>query len=385
MKIPLDDLALQFREIEGEALDAAARVMRSGRYILTQGEEVTAFETEFARYCESRHAVGLSSGTAALHLAVKAAGIGAGDEVLVPANTYIATAFGVSYTGARPVFVDADPVTYTIDPVQAAASITSRTRAIMAVHLYGQPADMDALGRLADKHGLRVIEDAAQAHGARFGDRRVGTLGDAAAFSFYPGKNLGAVGDGGALTTNDDDLAAGARQLRYMGQRTKYVHEIVGYQDRLDELQAALLAVKLRRLDAWNAQRREQAAWYGELLAGTPLELPVERPGREHVYHLYIVRAPRRDALKAFLAERGIGTAIYYPIPVHLQGAYADLGYEPGAFPETERAVAETLALPVFPGYTRDTIEYVAESVTAFYAGAGAGSGGGADSRVATS
>jgi dTDP-4-amino-4,6-dideoxygalactose transaminase len=370
MKIALDDLALQFREIEDEALEASARVLRSGRYILTQGEEVAAFEAEFARYCEARHAVGLSSGTAALHLALAAAGVGRGDEVLVPANTYIATAFGASYTGATPVFVDADPVTYTIDVAQAEAAITPRTKAIMPVHLYGHPARMDAIGALAEAHDLVVVEDCAQAHGARFQGRRVGTFGDFGAFSFYPGKNLGAIGDGGALTTDDDTLAAQARQLRYMGQKRKYVHEIVGYQDRLDELQGALLAVKLKRLDAWNAQRREQAAWYGELLAGTPVEPPVEAEGCEHVYHLYIVRAPRRDELKDFLAERGITTAIYYPIPVHLQGAYAGLGHQPGAFPVTERAVAETLALPVFPGYSRAMIEHVAESVSAFYASA---------------
>ena len=383
MKIALDDLALQFSEIEEEAMEATLRVYRSGRYILTQGEEVATFEAAFSRYCETTHAIGVSSGTAALHLALGALGMGPGDEVIVPANTYVATAFAVTYTGAKVVLVDVDPVTYTVDVDAAAAAITPRTRAIMPVHLYGHPARMDEILALAQKHDLRVVEDAAQAHGARYHGRRVGSLGDAAAFSFYPGKNLGAIGDGGAITTNDDEIAARTRQLRYMGQRTKYKHDRVGYQDRLDELQGALLGVKLRRLDAWNAQRREQADWYRELLADTPLELPTEAPDCEHVYHLFIVRAPERDALKEWLAEREIVTAIYYPIPVHLQGAYAELGYTAGAFPETERAVAETLALPVFPGYTREMIERVAGAVCDFYS-ARSSSGGAAPATAAS-
>jgi dTDP-4-amino-4,6-dideoxygalactose transaminase len=367
VSIALDDLALQFREVEEEALEAAARVLRSGRYILTQGTEVKAFEDAFGAYCECAFTVGTSSGTSALQLALTGAGVLPGDEVLVPANTYIATAFAATHAGARPVLVDCDPETYTIDVEAAAARITPRTRAIMPVHLYGQPADMDDLLRLAAEHDLAVVEDCAQAHGARYGGRRVGGLGTAGAFSFYPTKNLGAVGDAGAMTTDDEQVAARVRQLRYMGQKVKYDHEIVGYQDRLDELQAAVLAVKLARLDAWNGQRRAQAGWYDELLADTPVERPVARAGREHVYHLYVIRAPRRDELRDHLADRGIATGIFYPIPVPLQGAYAELGHRPGDFPETERAAAETLALPLFPGYDRSVIETVAAAVTAFY------------------
>ncbi len=380
MEIRLDDLVQQFSEIETEALAAAARVFRSGRYILTQGEEVARFERAFAEYCEVPLAIGTSSGTSALQLALIAAGIGPGDEVLVPANTYIATAFAVSYSGAVPVLVDADSVSYTIDVEQAAGRVTSRTRAIMPVHLYGNPADMDAVAALAREHELVVVEDAAQAHGARYQGRRVGSLGTAAGFSFYPTKNLGALGDAGAITTGSKELTERVRQLRYMGQQVKYRHETLGFQDRMDEIQGALLEIKLKRLDGWNAQRRQQAAWYDELLADTPLGLPVARGGCEHVYHLYVVCAGDRDrdALREWLASHGVDTAVFYPTPIHLQGAYAHLGHSRGDFPVAEAAALQTLALPVFPGLTRRQIESVAGHVREFYErplqGRGAGS-----------
>jgi dTDP-4-amino-4,6-dideoxygalactose transaminase len=367
MEIRLDELARQFSEIESEALEAAERVFRSGRYILTQGTEVSTFEAAYASYCDCAFAIGTSSGTSALQLALVAAGIEPGDEVLVPANTYIATAFAVSYTGATPVLVDAEPTTYTIDVEQAAARVTPRTKAIMPVHLYGHPADMDGVRALARDAGLTVIEDAAQAHGASYDDARVGSLGDAAAFSFYPTKNLGALGDAGAITTNDEALRDRARQLRYMGQKVKYYHDTIGYQDRMDELQGALLAVKLRRLDEWNGQRRAQAAQYDELLEGTPLGLPIERERCHHVYHLYVVRAPRRDELQEWLAARGVHSAVFYPKPVHLHGAYAHLGHSAGDFPVAESVAEGTLALPVFPGHSETDIAYVAEQVRGFY------------------
>lgn len=367
MEVPFDDLELQFREYADEALAAASRVMRSGRYVLTQGQEVAAFEQIFADYCGCRFAIGTSSGTAALQLALTAAGIGPGDEVVLPANTYIAGAFAITYTGARPVLVDIDPVTYNLDPERVAERITPRTRAIMPVHLYGHPAEMDALMELARQHSLFVLEDAAQAHGAVYRGRPAGSMGHAAGFSFYPTKNLGALGDAGAVTTNDPELDARVRQLRYMGQKVKYVHEIVGYQERMDELQAAFLSVKLRYLDKWNDQRRLQAAWYNELLADLPVTLPAERSDCRHVYYVYTIRAPRRDDLQRWLTDRGISSSYFYPVPIHLSGAYADLGHRPGDFPATKQAVGEILALPLFPGYTQEQIAYVADQVRAFY------------------
>lgn len=367
MKVPFDNLAMQFAEIETEAMDAALRVFRSGKYILTQGQEVAKFERAFAQYCGADYCLGLSSGTEALHLALAATGIGPGDEVLVPANTYVATAFAVTYVGAQPVLVDVDPETYTIDVNRAAERVTPRTRAIMPVHLYGHPADMEGVMKLAREHNLTVIEDAAQAHGAMYKGRKVGSIGTAAGFSFYPTKNLGALGDAGAVTTNDEAVAARVKQLRYMGQRVKYDHETIGFQERMDEIQAAVLSIKLRQLDRWNEERRVQAAWYDELLADLPVTCPVERPEHRHVYYVYTIRAPRRDQLQQWLSEQGISTTYFYPVPVHLTDAYAHLGYKRNDFPETERAIAELLALPVFPGYTQDMIQYVADQVRAFY------------------
>jgi len=367
MHVPLDDLGQQYQEIEAEISVVTQRVWSSGHYVLTQGQEVALFERDFAAYCGSNYCVGISSGTAALHLALAAAGIGPGAEVLVPANTYAATAFAVSYAGARPVLVDVDPVTYNIDIEKAEKQIGPRTRAIMPVHLYGHPADMARIMTLAHEHDLAVIEDAAQAHGATHLGQRTGTWGDAAGFSFYPTKNLGAFGDAGAVTTNSEAIAAKVRQLRYMGQKSKYYHDEVGFQERMDEIQGAVLSVKLRHLDRWNEERRQQAGWYNALLADLPLVTPTELAGYKHVYYVYVIRAQMRDDLMRWLAKHDISTAIFYPLPVHLQRAYAELGHKIGDFPETERAVAETLALPLFPGYSRTTIEYVAEQVRGFY------------------
>lgn len=367
MQIPFDDLSLQFDELAEEVIEAATRVFRSGKYILTQGDEVKSFEAEFASYCDTAHAVGVSSGTEALHLGLLAAGIGGGDEVLVPANTYAATAFAISYCGAKPVMVDVDPSTYNIDPEAAAAAITARTRAILPVHLYGHPAPMNEINALADRHDLVVMEDAAQAHGATYHDHPVGSLGRLAAFSFYPTKNLGAMGDAGALVTSSDEIAASVRRLRYMGQDVKYTHKVVGFQQRMDEVQGAILRIKLRQLDRWNEDRRHQAGLYRDLLKDLPVQVPVELPACTHVYYVYNVRVERRDALREWLGERGIATSVFYPTPLHLQGAYADLGYAKGQFPVSEQAAEETVALPVFPGYSSSMIEYVAEAVRSFY------------------
>jgi dTDP-4-amino-4,6-dideoxygalactose transaminase len=365
--IPFDDLSLQFDELADELLEAAARVFRSGKYILTQGNEVNSFESEFAEYCGAAHAVGLSSGTEALHLGLLAAGVGDGDEVLVPANTYAATAFAISYCGAKPVMVDVDPSTYNIDPDAAAAAITERTRAILPVHLYGHPAPMNEISALAKKHDLIVMEDAAQAHGATYHDRPVGSLGLLAAFSFYPTKNLGAMGDAGALVTNSDEITLGVRRLRYMGQDVKYTHKVVGFQQRMDEVQGAILRIKLRQLDRWNDDRRQQAAHYNGLLKDLPVQVPVELPACTHVYYVYNIRVERRDVLREWLSERGVATSVFYPTPLHLQDAYKDLGYAKGQFPVSEQAAEDTLALPVFPGYSSSMIEYVAEMVRSFY------------------
>jgi dTDP-4-amino-4,6-dideoxygalactose transaminase len=348
MNVPFLDLKAPHIELRAE-LDAAwHRVMSSGWFIL--GEEVEAFEREFAAYCQAKHCVGVANGLEALHLILRAYGIGPGDEVIVPANTYIATWLAVTQAGATPVPVEPVPETHNIDPARVAAAITPRTRAIMVVHLYGQPADMDPINALARERGLKVIEDCAQAHGARYRSRRTGALGDAAGWSFYPGKNLGALGDGGAVTTDDPSLAERIRVLRNYGSRVKYHNEVVGFNSRLDELQAALLRVKLERLDDWNERRRKVAAHYLQALAGIPeLILPVVPAWAEPVWHLFVVRRPRRDAFQQTLTDRGIGTMIHYPIPPHRQAAYASLGLEEGRFPMSEQLAREVLSLPMGP------------------------------------
>ncbi|MGI8860439.1 MAG: DegT/DnrJ/EryC1/StrS family aminotransferase [Rubrobacteraceae bacterium] len=362
MKVPFLDLRAPYLELK-EELDAAyLRAMESGWYVL--GREVRLFEEEFAAYCGAERCVGVANGLDALHLILRSYGIGDGDEVIVPANTYIATWLAVSYAGARPVPVEPDERTYNIDPDRLEAAMTPRTRAVIAVHLYGQPADMDPIVEVARRHGLKVIEDAAQAHGARYKGRRVGALGDAAGFSFYPAKNLGAAGDGGAVVTDDAELADRVRVLRNYGSRVKYHNEVKGLNSRLDELQAALLRVKLNRLDEWNSRRRDVAARYLEALDGVPdLALPFVPGWAEPVWHLFVARHPQRDALQRHLADSGIGTLIHYPIPPHLSGAYAGEGWESGDFPITEAMAGEILSLPMGPHLRESQVDEVARSI----------------------
>jgi dTDP-4-amino-4,6-dideoxygalactose transaminase len=346
-----------------QELDAAyRRVMERGWYIL--GDEVEAFESEFAAYCGARHCVAVANGLDALHLILRAMDIGPGDEVLVPSNTFIATWLAVSYAGAIPVPVEPDPLTYNINAKAIEAAVTSRTRAIIPVHLYGQPADMDAINAIAKRHNLAVIEDAAQAHGASYKGRRTGTLGKAAAFSFYPGKNLGALGDGGAVTTNDAQIAEAIRELRNYGSKVKYHHAVKGYNSRLDELQAAFLRVKLAHLDDWNRRRQGAAATYLRLLSIDEIALPFVPEWADPVWHLFVVRSQHRDNLATTLAERGVGTVIHYPIPPHLQQAYAEMQLVPRSLPIAERLSREVLSLPMGPHLTADQQGFVASVVT---------------------
>jgi len=364
--VPLDDLERLYAEQAGEIRAAAEKVLASGSYTFTKGHEVVAFEQAFARYIGTSDCVGLSSGTAALWLALEALGIGPGDEVIVPANTYVASVFVISYLGATPVLADVDEATFTLDPASVRAAVTPRTAALLPVHLFGTPCDMDALGAIAAASGLAIVEDAAQAHGAKLHGQRVGTFGAAGCFSFYPTKNLGAMGDGGAITTDDPAIAASVRRQRYMGQEHKYTHLTIGYQERLDEIQAAILAARLPRLDAWNEQRRHQAHLYSELLAGTPVAAPAEPDDSECVYYVYTVRTPRRDELADFLASRGVGTGLFYPRAVYDQPAYEGT-WQAGDYPVTQRLQPQILSLPVFPGYSDDDIAYVADSVRQFF------------------
>lgn len=347
-------------------LDAAyRRVMESGWYIL--GEEVAAFEQEFAAYCGVRCCVGVGNGLDALHLILRAYEIGAGDEVIVPANTYIATWLAVSYAGATVVPVEPDPRTYNLDPGRIAAAITPRTRAIIAVHLYGQAADMTAIRDVAQRHGVKVIEDAAQAHGARHRGRRVGGFGDAAGWSFYPGKNLGAFGDAGAVTTNDDRLAQRLRLLRNYGSQAKYYNEVKGMNSRLDPLQAAFLRVKLRHLDEWNDRRRAVAHRYRQGLEDVPeLTLPFVPDWAEPVWHLFVVRHPRRDGLQKHLRQAGIDTLIHYPVPPHLSDAYAERGGRAGDFPIAEGLAQSVLSVPIGPGLDAEAAAHVIAAVRSF-------------------
>ncbi|MDX6696405.1 MAG: hypothetical protein QOF02_4008 [Blastocatellia bacterium] len=360
--IPFVDLRAQYVSIKAEIDEAIARVLETTAFIL--GREVEAFEAAFAEYVGARFCVGLNSGTAAVQLAVTACGLGAGDEVIVPANTFFATAEGVSTAGTTPVFVDCDSISYNLDPAAIEAAITERTRAIMPVHLYGQAADLDAIFEIAARRNLLVIEDAAQAHGSRYKERRVGALAQAGCFSFYPGKNLGAYGEGGAVVTNDADVARRVRLLRDHGSEQKYRHEIIGYNFRLEGIQGAVLNVKLRHLDKWNDLRRAHAARYDELLASSSLVVtPREMPYARHIYHLYVVQTNERDALQHKLNEAGVQTGIHYPIPIHLQPAYAFLGHKAGDFPEAERQARRVLSLPMFPELTDEQIERVAKVI----------------------
>jgi dTDP-4-amino-4,6-dideoxygalactose transaminase len=362
--IPLVDLVAQYRGIRDEVRAAIDGVLETGQFIL--GEQVARFERAAAAHVGVAHAIGVGSGFDALRLALAAAGVGAGAEVIVPANTFIGTALAVSAVGARPVLVDSDEDTYTIDPARIAAAVTARTRAIIPVHLYGQAADMDAVEAIARDHGLEVIEDAAQAHGARTRGRPCGGLGRAGCFSFYPSKNLGAYGDGGLVTTDDGALAARVRELRDYGQSSKGEHAVKGINSRLDALQAAVLGVKLVHLDAWNARRAAHAARYRARLDGAPVVLPGSDPRAQHVFHLYVVRSRARDGLRAHLLSLGIQTGVHYPAPVHLHPAYRDLGYPEGAFPVAERCSREVLSLPMYPELTDGLIDRVADAVLAF-------------------
>ncbi|MGA3048227.1 MAG: DegT/DnrJ/EryC1/StrS family aminotransferase [Terracidiphilus sp.] len=365
VQVPFLDLRATYMELQQEVDDAIGGVLRSGAFIL--GKEVDAFEQQFAAYLGIKHCIGVGSGLDALHLALRALGAGPGDEVLVPSNTYIATWLAVSYTGATPVPVEPDPRTYNIDPSRIEAAITPRTRGIIPVHLYGQSADMDPILQMAGQRGLWVLEDAAQAHGARYRGVRVGGLGDAAGWSFYPGKNLGAFGDGGAITTNNDEIADRVRVLRNYGSRAKYLNEVRGYNSRLDSIQAAILRIKLAHLDEWNARRREVARHYARSLDGIALVLPQQAAWAEHVFHLFVIRSPRRDSLMQHLKARGIGSIIHYPIAPHLQSAYADLGLHEGDLPLTEKLHREVLSLPIGPHLGAEETEAVIQAVRDFY------------------
>jgi len=356
------DLRSQYLDIRDEVLAAFDEALTGMQ--LNLGPNVRAFEQEWAEFCEAGHAIGVGNGTEALHLLLRAHGIGPGDEVITASFTFIATIEAIVQLGARPILVDIDPRTFCISPERVAEAITGDTRAVMAVHLYGHPADMDALANVIGDRDIKLLEDAAQAHGARYRGRRAGSLADGAAFSFYLSKNLAAYGEGGAITTDDDSVDDVLRHLRVHGSLEKSVHRYVGYNSRLDELQAAVLRIKLRQLEAWNQARRAHANRYTEALSGLgDLQLPVEKEWAEHVYHMYTVRTPRRDDLAAALAHAGVGHAIHYRIPCHLQQALCDLGYGAGSLPETERAAHEVLSLPMFPELTDEQIDRVCEVV----------------------
>ena len=340
---------------------ATDRVLGSGRFVL--GPEVAAFEGKFAEYCGAKHAVALNSGTSALHLALLAAGVRAGDEVITVPMTFVATVSAIQYTGARAVFVDVDPKHYTLDPAKLEKAVTARTRAVIPVHLYGQPADMDPIRDIARRHGLAVIEDACQAHGASYKGHRTGALGDIACFSFYPSKNLGACGEGGAVVTNSPDYDRKIRMLRDWGQETKYRHVMKGFNYRMEELQAAVLGVKLPHLDGWNESRRVAAAAYARALSGSGIQMPLERADSHHVYHVYPIRVPDRMRAKGRLHEAGVETSIHYPDPIHLMPAFADLGYGEGDFPVAEAIAREELSLPMVPGLSAGEIEHVAHTL----------------------
>jgi dTDP-4-amino-4,6-dideoxygalactose transaminase len=359
--IPFLDLKTQYLSIKDEIDTAVLKVLESTQFVL--GNEVTALEQEFANYCGAEHGIAVNTGTSALHLALLAAGIGAGDEVITIPFTFVATVAAICYTGATPVFVDIDPISYTIDVTQIEKAITERTKAILPVHLYGQPADMEPIMEIARRHGLTVIEDAAQAHGAEYKGQRIGSIGDIGCFSFYPGKNLGAYGEGGMIVTNNPEYAHTMQMLRDWGQERKYHHVIKGYNYRMDGIQGAILRVKLRYLEKWTEARRTNAAQYDALLKDISLTIPTVMPYSRHVYHVYAVRSPQRDELQQKLNDQGIQTGIHYPIPVHLQPAYSDLGYKIGDFPHSELAAKEVFSLPMYAELTPPQINIVAESL----------------------
>ncbi|MDM8007785.1 MAG: DegT/DnrJ/EryC1/StrS family aminotransferase [Phycisphaerae bacterium] len=363
MSIPLVNLKRLHDKLYAEIRTAINKVLARGDFVT--GSDLAAFEEEFAAYCEAKYCVGVGSGLDALTLAMKGLGIGPGDEVITTSNTFIATVLGIYHAGATPVLVDHDPETYNLDPRRIACAITSRTKAIVPVHLYGQPAEMDAIQTIADEHGLLVIEDAAQAHGARYKGRRAGSMGRAGCFSFYPGNNLGAMGDGGAIVTNDEDLAAWLKAVRNCGSTVKYYHTMPGYNSRLDSMQAAILRVKLRHLDDWNATRRQLAARYREKLEGANISLPVERLHVDHVYHLFVVRCNRRDQVLKHLNSKGIGAGIHYPVPIHRQVATSTRCIVPRPLVYTDRYCDQLLSLPMCPCLTETDMDTVVREVSA--------------------
>lgn len=366
MNIPFVSFEEVNNQIKSEIITAFEQFFNDGWYIL--GDRVKQFEKEYAAFNIVTHCVGVSNGLDALHIALKALNIGIGDEVIVPSNTYIATALAVSYVGAKPVFVEPDISTYNIDPAKIEAAITPKTKAIMPVHLYGQACNMEAIMAIAQKHGLYVVEDNAQSQGATFKGKLTGSFGHINGTSFYPGKNLGALGDAGAVTTNDERLAKKAFVLRNYGSEKKYHNEVIGYNMRLDECQAAFLSIKLQYLAQWTAQRQQIAAWYNELLQDVnDIDLPLVQPDATHVYHLYVIRTKNRNALQQHLQDNGIGTLIHYPIPPHLQQAYKDLGFRKGDFPIAEEIADTCLSLPLWPGMKRDDVESVAKTIKEYF------------------
>jgi dTDP-4-amino-4,6-dideoxygalactose transaminase len=356
-RVPYLDLQTQYHSIRAEVLAALEEICESTRF--SQGPATSNFETKFAAYCGVDHCVSLNSGTSALHLALRCLDIGPGDEVITVAMTFIATVWAISYVGARPVFVDIDPARRTMCPTKLEAAITARTKAIIPVHLFGMPAEMDRIKAIADRHGIPTIEDAAQAHGARYRGKLVGQFGQIASFSFYPSKNLGAYGEGGALVTNDASVAQRARSLRDHAQSQKYLHDEIGHNYRMDSFQAAVLAIKLKRLDAWNAARADCAAYYSELLTNSSYKLPMNPSDSESVWHCYVIETPERDRVRHILDEVGIETGIHYPLPVHLQKAYTYLGYRRGDLPVTETLCRRCLSLPIYPELSQAKIASV--------------------------
>jgi dTDP-4-amino-4,6-dideoxygalactose transaminase len=364
MNVPLVNLRKQYDPLKEEMFVRVNRILDSMQLFL--GENVQGLEKEFAEFSGAAYGVGVSDGTTALHIILRAMGIGPGDEVITVSHTFIATVEAIVLAGAKPVFVDIDPDTCLMDLAQVEAKITPRTKAILPVHLYGQMVDMDALRQIAQKYGLKIVEDACQAHGAAFHDHPSGSLGDAAGFSFYFSKNLGAYGEGGFIATNDQEIYRKARMIRDHGSEKRYQHELIGFNGRLDEIQAAFLRVKLPHLAEWNEKRREHAALYNRLLKDTPVTTPVECPGHKHVYHLYVIRAPRRDELQAYLKSCGIGTGIHYPIPIHQQVSMRGI-VETETLPVTEKVTKEILSLPMFAELTDEEIDYVVGAIKDFY------------------